>query len=97
MIQQVNVDRKKNNKKDIFFFFFKQKTAYEIYQCDWSSDVCSSDLGIQAPDGTIYICYDYDRTGAREICMTKFTEEDITRSLHDAMPPHFIVNKATGR
>ena len=26
-----------------FFFFFKQKTAYEIYQCDWSSDVCSSD------------------------------------------------------
>ena len=28
----------------IDFFFFKQKTAYEIYQCDWSSDVCSSDL-----------------------------------------------------
>ena len=26
------------------FFCFKQKTAYEIYQCDWSSDVCSSDL-----------------------------------------------------
>ena len=25
-------------------FFFKQKTAYELYQCDWSSDVCSSDL-----------------------------------------------------
>ena len=28
----------------IINFFFKQKTAYEIYQCDWSSDVCSSDL-----------------------------------------------------
>ena len=27
-----------------FFFFFKQKTAYEIVDCDWSSDVCSSDL-----------------------------------------------------
>ena len=26
------------------FFFFKQKTAYEILTCDWSSDVCSSDL-----------------------------------------------------
>ena len=25
-------------------FFFKQKTAYEIVDCDWSSDVCSSDL-----------------------------------------------------
>src|ERR1044072_747183 len=28
----------------VTLFFFKQKTAYEIYQCDWSSDVCSSDL-----------------------------------------------------
>ena len=28
----------------VFFFFFKQKTAYEIKECDWSSDVCSSDL-----------------------------------------------------
>src|ERR1051326_5965522 len=27
-----------------FFVFFKQKTAYEIKECDWSSDVCSSDL-----------------------------------------------------
>src|ERR1044072_6115212 len=25
-------------------FVLKQKTAYDIYQCDWSSDVCSSDL-----------------------------------------------------
>src|SRR3546814_4687212 len=28
-----------------FFFFFKQKTAYEMRLSDWSSDVCSSDLG----------------------------------------------------
>ena len=33
----------------MFFFFFKQKTAYEIYQCDWSSDVCSSDLSRREP------------------------------------------------
>src|SRR6059036_1767167 len=26
-------------------FFFKQKTAYELTYGDWSSDVCSSDLG----------------------------------------------------
>src|SRR3546814_7486682 len=45
----------------IFFFFvcfFKQKTAYEMRISDWSSDVCSSDLGsklytftVQATDG----------------------------------------------
>src|SRR3546814_20408415 len=37
-----------------FFFFFKQKTAYEMRISDWSSDVCSSDLGVAsqsaAPD-----------------------------------------------
>src|SRR3546814_18258761 len=29
----------------VFFFFFTQKTAYEVRISDWSSDVCSSDLG----------------------------------------------------
>src|SRR3546814_2138610 len=30
------------------FFFFKQKTAYEMRISDWSSDVCSSDLRLEA-------------------------------------------------
>ena len=34
----------------VFFFFFKQKTAYEIRNCDWSSDVCSSDLSCKLFD-----------------------------------------------
>ena len=41
------MERRRRKKRYISvtgFFFFKQKTAYEIYQCDWSSDVCSSDL-----------------------------------------------------
>src|SRR3546814_3159994 len=29
----------------VLVFFFKQKTAYEMRISDWSSDVCSSDLG----------------------------------------------------
>src|SRR3546814_16701266 len=33
----------------LYFFFFKQKTAYEMRISDWSSDVCSSDLG-EDPD-----------------------------------------------
>src|ERR1043166_4569230 len=37
---------------DVFVFvFFKQKTAYEIPKRDWSSDVCSSDLGELAVSG----------------------------------------------
>src|SRR3546814_1165508 len=38
------------------FFFFEQKTAYEVRISDWSSDVCSSDLGcIDASSANI--CY----------------------------------------
>src|SRR3546814_5737916 len=44
-----------------FFFFFKQKTAYEMRISDWSSDVCSSDLGprlavnsLRAPSTIVY-------------------------------------------
>src|SRR3546814_11044725 len=29
----------------VWFFLFKQKTAYDLRISDWSSDVCSSDLG----------------------------------------------------
>src|SRR5213595_3997204 len=35
------------------FFFFKQKTAYEITEGDWSSDVCSSDLHGQRDAGRV--------------------------------------------
>ena len=35
----------------VVVFFFKQKTAYEIKECDWSSDVCSSDLYYDLPSG----------------------------------------------
>src|SRR3546814_18964739 len=34
------------------FFFFKRKTAYEMRISDWSSDVCSSDLGLS---GVLYV------------------------------------------
>src|SRR3546814_9279472 len=33
--------------------FFKQKTPYELRISDWSSDVCSSDLGTVADAGGI--------------------------------------------
>src|SRR3546814_12761966 len=34
-----------------FFFFFNQKPAYDMRISDWSSDVCSSDLGVALPTG----------------------------------------------
>src|SRR3546814_4987591 len=37
----------------LYCFFFKQKTAYEMRISDWSSDVCSSDLGALIAAGLI--------------------------------------------
>ena len=54
----------------MIFFFFKQKTAYEIYQCDWSSDVCSSDL-MQAKE------LEQREKEIVRFCMTPKTREEI--------------------
>src|SRR5207237_2376580 len=32
------------------FFFFSSRRRHTIFKCDWSSDVCSSDLGGAAED-----------------------------------------------
>src|SRR2546430_8124701 len=35
----------------MFFFFFSSRRRHTRFDCDWSSDVCSSDLGALEPDG----------------------------------------------
>src|SRR3546814_9772899 len=44
----------------IIIFFFKQKTAYEMRISDWSSDVCSSDLGADIDFVRIVSGFDLD-------------------------------------
>jgi hypothetical protein len=52
--------------------------------------------GVQAPDGTVYVIYDRERTGAREILMATFTETDVEKG--QASSPRarlrVVVNKA---
>src|SRR3546814_5037557 len=47
------------------FFFFKQKTAYDMRISDWSSDVCSSDLGslMGVPDEANFFDLDKKKCG----------------------------------
>src|SRR3546814_9420482 len=40
----------------MFFFLFKQKRAYEVRIRDWSSDVCSSDLGPNSAIASVLAC-----------------------------------------
>src|SRR3546814_3337396 len=75
------------------FFFFKQKTAYELRISDWSSDGCSSDLGL---------C-DRDREGDDFAeCVAIENPEPVRSSDFDKMLaagliPTSIVRKGVGR
>src|SRR5260370_13181395 len=49
-----------NSYRLIFFFFFSRRRRHTRFKCDWSSDVCSSDLSHVEGDthATInYKCY----------------------------------------
>src|SRR5205085_6752342 len=35
----------------LFFFFFSSRRRHTRFDCDWSSDVCSSDLGLRPLQG----------------------------------------------
>lgn len=54
--------------------------------------------GDQTPDGTIFVVYDFGRTGAKEILAARFSEEDILAA--KIISPHgalrILVNKAHG-
>src|SRR3546814_4572758 len=39
-------------------FFFKHKTAFEMRISDWSSDVCSSDLGGERQPSGLHVALD---------------------------------------
>ena len=51
----------------MLFFFFKQKTAYEIKECDWSSDVCSSDLKLMKMHDWLQKLDDFLKVSEKEL------------------------------
>jgi predicted neuraminidase len=55
--------------------------------------------GVQADDGTIHVIYDYDRHGAKEILLAKFTENDASagQDVYGEVERRMVVNKARGK
>jgi len=53
--------------------------------------------GVQAVDGAIYVIYDYDRIGAKEILLARFAEDDIVQRqcVSASAALRLLVNKAT--
>lgn len=59
---------------------------------------CSYPDGVQAPDGTIYVIYDHERKGAKQILLAVFTEADVAagKPVSGAARMRLVVNQATG-
>src|SRR3546814_15066948 len=55
-------------------FFFKQKTAYEMRISDWSSDVCSSDLGTYVLSHGYYDAYYLQAQRVRRMIVNDFQQ-----------------------
>lgn len=55
--------------------------------------------GLQAPDGTVYLIYDFSRTGHKQILMATFTEEDVATGQVASAEGRLrlLVNQATGK
>jgi hypothetical protein len=54
--------------------------------------------GVQAPDGAVYVIYDYHRQTDKEILMAVFTEEDVIQGawVSELARQRVLVNRATG-
>jgi predicted neuraminidase len=54
--------------------------------------------GVEAPDGTVYVIYDFERTGAKEILMATFTIQDVVskREVSGRLRRRVLVTRATG-
>ena len=74
------------------------KTWCEGLMLDERANVSYPD-GKQAEDGRIYVAYDRERYGDREILMAVFTEEDVMagKCVTEGSRLKVIITKATGR
>lgn len=54
--------------------------------------------GVEGPDGTIYLIYDYSRTKEKQILMAVFNEDDVMKAQWQSAVarPRVVVNQATG-
>src|SRR3546814_288859 len=69
----------------LFFFVFKQKTAYEMRISDWSSDVCSSDLDLDAIAAQVASVAELTGVGGGSYTITVVPRLDVSASAESAV------------
>src|SRR5882762_11327484 len=64
-----------------FFFFFSSRRRHTRFKCDWSSDVCSSDLPRVAVAGPLISMVDRAKLDLGDPPIIKITSADAARAL----------------
>src|SRR5690242_21262973 len=67
------------------FFFFSSRRRHTRLTCDWSSDVCSSDLGLDGGDGLAEAEGDREVT---QVVLERLDDFDVAELQHPLAPLH---------
>src|SRR4029434_11316162 len=75
----------------VLHFFFSSRGRHTRFKCDWSSDVCSSDLAVCLPvRGVLYVCVcvcvcpvrSEERRGGKE-CRSRWSPYHSKKEIYD--------------
>jgi len=99
LVKNGQIDEHLENRTDLtaFISYDEGKTWGKGLLLDDRANVSYPD-GFQAPDGSIHIIYDRERSKEREILMAKFTEEDVRQGAFksEGSRSRQLVDKARG-
>src|SRR5260221_9506638 len=72
----------------IFFFFFSSRRRHTRSLCDWSSDVCSSDLYLLLIPSALHCCHTLNEVCGMSMCVTpRCAKASTTALVKHGMPP----------
>src|SRR5438270_2448417 len=76
-----------------FFFFFSSRRRHTRFDCDWSSDVCSSDLAGILEIADIFVVSKADKPGADQTVaeLAMLLSLDPMRRMHDKTLPYWRI------
>src|SRR2546430_5529664 len=77
-------------------FFFSSRRRHTRFDCDWSSDVCSSDLQVNGLEDAIHRCRRYKEAGADALFVEAPSNAEELGTIARELPPPLVANMLEG-